>query len=227
MPDQSEVMEYKKKISTLSLPDLKDILAHINRDKVPWKYDMVNAEIEAKESGKAAPEPVIKEEPKAESKKEVPEAKEGPASGPAAVEQPKKPAFQLRKSRVGGAVPEQRVTPTPTPVPPPPPEPPPVPKKEEIAPPKAAGPVEVKAAPEPPTPAEARPQVEPVKAAQQPAPTPQAPAKEKAAGLPVDYALLGLSIVFILLAVYIVAVPFVNLPGGEAMKSLLNKIPLF
>lgn len=222
MPDQNEIQEYKKKISALGLPDLKDILAHINRDKVPWKYDMVKAEIEAKETGKAAPEPVIREEPKRELRKEMPEAKEEPKKEAAPAQQPAKPAFQLRRSRLGGVEgAEQKAAapaPAPTPPPPQPPAPPPPPKPEEKVEPIIEKPAEAKAAPEVPKAPEAKPQTAPVKAVKEAAP---------AAVSPLDFALLGISIVFVLLALYIVAIPFVNLPGGEAMKSLLNKIPIF
>lgn len=220
MPDQNEIQEYKKKISALGLPDLKDILAHINRDKVPWKYDMVKAEIEAKETGKAAPEPVIREEPKRELKKEMPEKQAEPKQGPAPAQQPGKPAFQLRRSRLGGVegVEQKAAAPASTPPPPQPSSPPPPPKTEEKVEPKVEKPAETKAAPEVLKAPETKPQPAPVKAVNGAAP---------AAVSPLDFALLGVSIVFILLAIYIVAIPFVNLPGGDAMKSLLNKIPIF
>ncbi|HRZ86663.1 MAG TPA: hypothetical protein P5287_02490 [bacterium] len=216
MPDQNEINEYKKKISSLSIADLKDILQHINRDKVQWKYDMVEAEIEFRATGKpAAAQPAAKETPAEPRKEEKAAAPEPKKETPPAAPQPAKPAIQLRKSRISAEPAEKSAPPKAAP------ERPAEEKKpvQEIAPePKPA------AAQKEPQPA---PAVEPKPAvtAERPVSQPAA-AAAKGAGAS-EYLFLAASIVVLLLSVYIVTIPFVALPGAAAMKEIIGKIPMF
>ncbi|MDP8263298.1 MAG: hypothetical protein P9M13_08350 [Candidatus Ancaeobacter aquaticus] len=244
MPDQNQVNEYKKKIAVLSLDDLRDILSHINKDKLPWKFDLVKAEIKSKETGKPVSVPdVVTEKPTEDkvSKEPVEEEKESEVKE----EKKVKPAFRLRGSKLGVDKPEEKAE-----------EPEPV--KEEVVAETKEEPVQEEPVPEAPAKSEkseekAAPQEEVVveskeepvreEVAPEPAAVPEKvdvkiekkevkeskkDIKTSSEGVsPLDYALLSSGIVLLIVAAYIVATAFVSLPGGDLIKGILEKIPLF